>query len=291
MATVIEPGVVGSDAIRRVAFLTGESEPSVLGRIVMLWTSSQAAGVAEANESLIAFWLNINSEDTEKWINALCDPAAGFIKIGRKKQFLISGNSRHIKKQKAIKRARSEAAKKRWDKEKNRKSVENKGESENANQDANALLKQGGLYANQNALTKLNQAKLNQAKLNINKADLEKLISTWKETLKHFGINRDTGLHYGAEIGRAVQAFGAESVKLALIGARYEKGSEGFNPKNHISIHRVLDPARIEKFINLGAQSLSQPAIDESVIKAENERIDRINEEALRRARQAEVSA
>lgn len=80
------------------------------------------------------------------------------------------------------------------------------------------------------------------------------LRETWKETLKHFGIERGISIVEESLMGRFLQLCGFETVDLALRGARFEAKTERFDPANHVSIGRVLQRGRIDKFANLGAQ-------------------------------------
>lgn len=83
---------------------------------------------------------------------------------------------------------------------------------------------------------------------------------TWGQTLTHMGTKRAVGPTEELAITRAIQAHGAEMVDLALFGARFEKATDNFNPKDHVSIGRVLErdkfgKLKIDKFANLGARA------------------------------------
>lgn len=84
---------------------------------------------------------------------------------------------------------------------------------------------------------------------------------TWLEALAAFGQPRETLL--AAEelaIARAIMENGADTVQLALYGARFEPEHEGWKPKDHVDLMRVLTSdkqgrPRIQKFVGYGTQS------------------------------------
>lgn len=105
-----------------------------------------------------------------------------------------------------------------------------------------------------------------ETKPSLTQAPLEALFSTWLGTLKHFKIERSLSESEKLEIARATQRHGTEITDLALYGARYEAKTDNFDPRQHVSIQRVLKPdrngvSRLDKFANLGAanQSVNKP--------------------------------
>lgn len=101
-----------------------------------------------------------------------------------------------------------------------------------------------------------------QKKLNppLTASAIEECVAVWLETLKKFNAQRPIMPSEKAAIGRAIQAAGndPEPVKLALYGARYEQGSDKFNPAQHLSVIRVLDPKNFARFMSIGAQERSK---------------------------------
>lgn len=87
--------------------------------------------------------------------------------------------------------------------------------------------------------------------------DMKKCIEAWKETLRSFGVVRNINLMEETAIARAIKQYGSEFVELALFGARFEKQTKDFNPRDHLSIGRILTRKdgveRIDKFANLGS--------------------------------------
>ena len=88
-------------------------------------------------------------------------------------------------------------------------------------------------------------------------AGVEDAWKIWCETLKYFNIDPG-GISPPQEssIARAIKSLGYENTVLALEGARYEPNHEKFNPKQHLSIERILHrdakgQSRWEKFVNL----------------------------------------
>lgn len=82
--------------------------------------------------------------------------------------------------------------------------------------------------------------------------------TTWLETLAHFKQPRAFLLPpEELAIARAIQENGAEATDLALYGARHEPAHEGWDPRAHVDINRVLGrtkdgKARIQKFVGFG---------------------------------------
>lgn len=99
-----------------------------------------------------------------------------------------------------------------------------------------------------------------KAKLNppLTASAIEECVTVWSETLKRFSATRPILPSEKAALGRAIQAADVESVKLALYGSRFEKGTETFNPAQHLSVHRVLDPKNFARFMSIGAQERSK---------------------------------
>lgn len=84
--------------------------------------------------------------------------------------------------------------------------------------------------------------------------------SMWLDTMHALGSPRDSVT--SAEetlITRAIQKHGSDTVYEALLGARFEKAFEGFNPRENVDITRILladktGRERIQKFVELGAR-------------------------------------
>lgn len=121
-----------------------------------------------------------------------------------------------------------------------------------------------------------------QHKLNppITRSSIDDCVEVWAETLKRFKAQRPILPAEKAAIGRAIMANenDPEPVKLALYGARFEQGSDKFNPAQHLSVHRVLDPKNFARFASIGAQergkrqpSQPSPAAQSEVYQAPQE--------------------
>lgn len=86
-------------------------------------------------------------------------------------------------------------------------------------------------------------------------SQIETCCQTWKETLSHRGLSRELYAFEKAKVGRFIQQFGVEAATHALYGFRFEEPFDGFNPKGHLTLDRVFDREKIEKWINLGAMN------------------------------------
>jgi 5-methylcytosine-specific restriction protein A len=86
-------------------------------------------------------------------------------------------------------------------------------------------------------------------------------IETWQKTLEHYKQPRPLIPGEDVQIARAIQRWGKDAVELALIGIRHEKKSDspgGFDPSQHVSLNRVLDPERFARFVGLGAAEVER---------------------------------
>lgn len=74
----------------------------------------------------------------------------------------------------------------------------------------------------------------------------------WCDTLEAFGVQakRPMDIHSESLLARSVKTYGVETVMAALRGPRYEKPSERFNRKDHLSLSKILAPDQIEAHIN-----------------------------------------
>lgn len=285
MALVIESGIMGGKAIKRVSFLTGLSKHEVFGRLCELWEESQKLGVETASVDEIGFWLGGETYDEcEKLVQAFSDPMARWLIQLENGQYKISGNAKHNEKRKALKDRNSRIALNR---------VNNSGRghqvvttsSPSGDHLVTTTPPSGDhvVTLNQAVLncTKLNQAELNQAKppselgktTSTRQVELLNCIQTWQQTLRHFKIQRNVDEHEEILIAKAIAFWGAKSVELALIGKRYEEKFDGYDPGKHVSLPNVLPlnarlktgqldeherDVRFEKFKNLGDQALQR---------------------------------
>lgn len=92
--------------------------------------------------------------------------------------------------------------------------------------------------------------------------EINDCVEEWQATLKHFEINRPVGELDQLEITRAFQRFGPSWVKLAFQGARKQKASPRFDPKQFVSLRIYLDPKRIERLVNIGSGKESTENVD-----------------------------
>lgn len=77
----------------------------------------------------------------------------------------------------------------------------------------------------------------------------------WIECLKKWGAERELFPWEQVEFARNIQARGIEAVKLAILGQRYEPETETYKPSRHLSLKRLFDPQKFDRFVNLGAQA------------------------------------
>lgn len=112
--------------------------------------------------------------------------------------------------------------------------------------------------------------------------NLQDCMKTWRGTLEHFGISRGVSQWEETQIARAERIYGAELVELALFGARFEKKTDKFDPKDYLSLARILEKdrqgvARIDLYANAGdrkRKSLQPSTPQEPEIPTEQKRTD-----------------
>jgi hypothetical protein len=83
---------------------------------------------------------------------------------------------------------------------------------------------------------------------------LADLLQTWKETLAHFEVD-SIGFGDDLQIKRWADDKGYDQVRLALIGARHEPATKTFDPKNYISLSRILNQRHFQTNVNRGIQN------------------------------------
>lgn len=96
----------------------------------------------------------------------------------------------------------------------------------------------------------------------VTSGEVSTCVDEWRTTLQHFEINRPIGERDQVSIARAIQAFGAEWVKLAFAGARKQTKGRNFDPKNFVSLSLYLHKDKIERLVNIGAGTESSEGLD-----------------------------
>jgi hypothetical protein len=122
---------------------------------------------------------------------------------------------------------------------------------------------------------------------------ISKCWEVWRETLKTFGKERNRTQSDEQAIAKAIRRWGHEDVALALLGARFEPGSEKFKPKDHVALYRIFErvkgePCKFEKFLGWGAESRMKAATKK---EAEQRREIPREEESTDPARVREIIA
>jgi hypothetical protein len=90
------------------------------------------------------------------------------------------------------------------------------------------------------------------------KEDVIECIDAWRDVLRKFGADRPIMETEKLSIARMIQQHGKEFVILSLLGAKYEPASEGFNPARFLSLKRIFDPTKFERFVTLGSRAKNQ---------------------------------
>jgi hypothetical protein len=101
------------------------------------------------------------------------------------------------------------------------------------------------------------------------------LKSTWLECLEHYGGKRDLIPGEDIRLVRGMQAKGFEAVSLAILGMRHEPAGDGFKPSRHVSLVRLFDPQKFDRFVTLGAQARTQIQEREEQRRARQQALER----------------
>lgn len=92
------------------------------------------------------------------------------------------------------------------------------------------------------------------------KAKIAEILEEYRRTLEHFGIARKFHQFDDLIVGRFIGQYGGdvEYIKTAIIGARSEPVTERFNPAKFLTLNRILDARKIERFVTLGSEIIEQ---------------------------------
>lgn len=91
---------------------------------------------------------------------------------------------------------------------------------------------------------------------------LQGLVKEWDTTLKHYGRARDPRTDSPAML-QLLRAYGFERTRNALMGFRFEERSNGYDPRKHMNIGRLMKP---ESFKHLEALGESQADAKSTVV-------------------------
>lgn len=97
----------------------------------------------------------------------------------------------------------------------------------------------------------------------MDREEVEECKAAWIACLRKYGAERPLMPNEDVQIARAIRKYGAEFVKLAILGAQYEPESKDFKPSRYLRLTRILrdDESELrhktgfQYFVNLGAQA------------------------------------
>lgn len=90
------------------------------------------------------------------------------------------------------------------------------------------------------------------------KTGISEAEASWLGCLKHHGAERKIMPDEQTRLARQIQTNGLDAVLLALLGAKHEPATDEFKPSRHLSLLRVFDPTKFDRFVTLGAQAKNQ---------------------------------
>lgn len=83
-------------------------------------------------------------------------------------------------------------------------------------------------------------------------------VEAWGNTLKHFKINRPVLPHESMKIAQLMKQYGHIATIYALVGMRFEKKTDSYDPANFLAIARCFDSKLFEVFVNLASREKSK---------------------------------
>lgn len=97
------------------------------------------------------------------------------------------------------------------------------------------------------------------------KRQISDAYQTWTDTLASFDVPAlPIGTHEESTLQRAIRYSGFTRVSLALEGARYEVGSKDYDPRQHLSLdrvlHRINGKSNLDRFANLALERRNKSA-------------------------------
>lgn len=110
--------------------------------------------------------------------------------------------------------------------------------------------------SSQESGTKITEGSLPERKTKIQselKGAVNKAVDEWGITLRRWGFKRNPQSDE-IEIARAIQRFGSEAVLDALIGKRFDRKTEKWNPADFCTAKHVLHPDNIDRFATYASQ-------------------------------------
>lgn len=100
------------------------------------------------------------------------------------------------------------------------------------------------------------------------KAEVEECKTVWLGTLKHWRPKIDSiGFNDDVDLLRAIQSYGVQRVKNALVGARLEPKADNFDPGEHLTLRRVFGPKMFDKLERLGQETAHKTEANSELAK------------------------
>ncbi len=92
-----------------------------------------------------------------------------------------------------------------------------------------------------------------KSKFSLERADIDLCAEVWRGTLQHFKMDRTLLESEVFQIAQAIQRKKShKAVAFALEGARFEPKDDRYNPADFLSLSRILDAEKFDRFMNLG---------------------------------------
>jgi hypothetical protein len=266
------------------------------GKLVRLYGDSQAVEAEQADVVDLCLWMGVAPEDGERLVQALVK-ARIVVQDVEGGLYRIRGNKAHIEKLRNLKGAAQENGKKggRPPKKPDPKPSEETGfgsgsetgfgfpEEPDSVQEGNPSGNPPENPAVKASTVPCSTVPFGAAQLNTAQhtpssareavAGMGGCVEAWVGTLRWHGTPRERlGPGEDATIARAIRAVGAEEVRLAIIGGRFEEGSENYEPANHCKLARYLDSDRIVEFADLGRKAQDTAWVEQWVVRREERR-------------------
>jgi hypothetical protein len=225
----------------------GTNEFDALGRMVALWDFC-----TEKSDSVLTETLITVLSKHEKFAEAICAPEVGLAEHvdGGIRIKGTRGRIEWLAKRRKAARNGGAKTKAKWGAKKEAKSKAKPEPNTEPNDSPNLGSARLG-SANLNSSLPVAEDSVG-VKVPIPRSEIQEAVIEWGNTLKHFKIDKDPRFDEPA-IGQLIKQHGIKKTKLALSGVRFEQKTDTFDPAKHVSIVRLMDHRRFDKFVNLGA--------------------------------------
>jgi hypothetical protein len=250
-------------AAKKLAKAMGWTRAKAIGSLYLFWHDSQELEQTHCTIEDISLWMDLDA-DEESTIGAAMT-AAGFIAPCEDGYYLICGNEKHIEnlrqhresaKLGGIRSAQSRAAKLKLVSEATASTETKRPLQATASTESQVPVEVSSLQFSAVQFSAREEENIYKpaAPTKIPPEETDACRKAWLDTLKHFKIDRPLSADEERTIYQLIKQHGYKFAAYGLAGMRFEEKTRDYDPGKNVSIHRALDTAKFNKFVNLAAQ-------------------------------------